>query len=228
MASRTDRGVSARANALVLTSALRGESVLGALNGVAPDIWASRATPVPVEFEVRRATARWYRYFEAPSPYPLAAWQRAAARFSGPVDVRSFARGVPGGTPTVRPVDAVVVAAERGGLRIDVRAPSFVWGMVRKIVAALRAHASGALGLDELDAAIAGRRRLALPLAEPERLVLWEVRHPVRWEHRRPARPGAPGRRLRAEAERAAIRARVLRALAGPGAQRPAGRTGRP
>ncbi len=66
---------------------------------------------------------------------------------------------------------------------IEVRAPSFVWGMVRKIVAALREVDSERLSISRLRDAVEGATRLTLPLAEPEPLVLWEVEYPMAWEH---------------------------------------------
>ena len=64
---------------------------------------------------------------------------------------------------------------------MEIRAPSFVWGMVRKIVAALREYDTGRLTLARLEAALAGRVRLTLPMAEPEGLVLWEVEYAIPW-----------------------------------------------
>ena len=67
---------------------------------------------------------------------------------------------------------------------VEVRAPSFVWGMVRKIVASFREVEAGRVSVDRLEAALHGRARLTLPMAEPERLVLWEVEYPSPWHYR--------------------------------------------
>jgi tRNA U38,U39,U40 pseudouridine synthase TruA len=82
----------------------------------------------------------------------------------------------------LRTVDSLQVHRSRGGwFVVDIRAPSFVWGMVRKIIAALRKVEDGSLSLARLEEVLAGKRRLTLPLAEPDGLVLWDVRYPVRW-----------------------------------------------
>lgn len=189
VASRTDRGVSARSNALVLRSSLPAASLLRALNGIAPEILFRDAREVADDFRVRDAIAREYRYFE-PGAHDLAArWAELAPLFEGrPIDVRSFGRGVPPGAPVWRNLDRLRVMGQDGYLRVELRARSFVWGMVRKIVAALRAATAGELTADRLADAIAGRVRLTLPLAEPERLVLWAV------EYATPA--GTPASRL--------------------------------
>jgi tRNA pseudouridine38-40 synthase len=184
VASRTDRGVSARGNALTLTSSLPVSAVLRALNGIAPDIFFTAALEISPGFSARAATGRWYRYFEPAEGRRLERWQKGAARFHGDFDVRSFGRDMPTDRVVLRTVDAVRV--HRSGARwllVDVRAPAFVWGMVRKIIAALRKVDEGTLPLNRLEAALRGELRLTLPLAEPEGLVLWDVKYPVRWTH---------------------------------------------
>ena len=182
VASRTDRGVSARANALALWSGISGGPLLRRLNAISPELFFTAARPIPQDFRVRAAIRRVYRYFE-PGPMPdLEGWRRAARLFQGRVDVRSFGRGLPGRSPQWRTVESVVVEPLGDGRLIEVRAPSFVWGMVRKIVGALREVERGRLPLSRLEAAIAGETRLTLPMAEPEGLVLWEVEYPVGWE----------------------------------------------
>lgn len=182
VASRTDRGVSARANALALTSALPPGAVLRALNGIAPDIFFTALVPVLEGFSPRSTTGRWYRYFEPAEGHQLERWQGAAARFRGEIDVRSFGRDLPIARPSIRRIESVRVRRSiRRWFIVDVRAPSFVWGMVRKIIAALRQVDAGSLSLSGLEAALRGQHRLTLPLAEPEGLVLWDVTYEAPW-----------------------------------------------
>ncbi|MGP8076083.1 MAG: hypothetical protein ACLP8Y_05045 [Thermoplasmata archaeon] len=181
VASRTDRGVSARANAFVLTTDLPGRALLRSLNGASAEVMCTAAAPVGQEFQVRRAVRRVYRYFEPRGEHDPARWKRAAQLFSGSVDVRSFGRGLPSGVPIERGVESVTVSTIDGGLMVEVRASSFVWGMVRKMVSSLREYDAGRLPLSRLEAALRGRVRLTLPLAEPEGLVLWEVEFPFPW-----------------------------------------------
>lgn len=209
VASRTDRGVSAVGNALALDSELAGPALLRRLNGIRPEIFFTAASPVPDGFRVRAATGRTYRYFEARSGGALSAWRRAAGLFRGTLDARSFGRSIPVGQPFWRTVEAIRVEPLGPGVMVEVRAPSFVWGMVRKIVAALRLHAAGTLELSRLDEAIHGRARLTLPLAEPEGLVLWDVDYPLRWRHSW----GGPNRHQRAYLDRIQRANRMRNAL---------------
>jgi tRNA pseudouridine38-40 synthase len=205
VASRTDRGVSARANALALASALDGRALLRVLNGLVPDVFFSAAEPVSPEFSPRRAMLRRYRYFEPAGGRDEAVWRRLLAHFVGPVDPRSFGRAVPPGAPARREVSEARVRREGPWLVVDLAAPSFVWGMVRKIVAAVRATASGTLPEAHLVDAIAGRRRLTLPLAEPDRLVLWEVVYPFEFRFERPGLSPRQRQLWASERQRAAV-----------------------
>lgn len=180
VASRTDRGVSAVSNALAIRSDLSGGRLLRQLNGIDPRLFFTAVTSVPDSFRVRNATRRVYRYFQS-DPVDIDRWQRAAALFTGPIDVRSFGRGLSPTAPTWRPIESVSVTMREGGTCIEVRARSFVWGMVRKIIGALREHDRGRLPLSRLQSAIEGRERLTLPMAEAEGLVLWEVEYPFPW-----------------------------------------------
>lgn len=182
VASRTDRGVSARANAFGLTSELPASALLRRLNTIAPEIFCTAASEVPADFRVRKPQRRVYRYFE-PSPAgqdPAA--EAALPLFQGRIDVRSFGRGLTTTGPVWREIESVTRRVHGPGSVLEVRAPSFVWGEVRKIVGAIREVAAGRLALPRLEAALQGRARLTLPMAEPDGLILWEVEYPVPWE----------------------------------------------
>lgn len=220
VASRTDRGVSALGNALTLRSPLAGPALLRALNGASPQIFFSAATSVPDAFRVRRAVSREYRYF---FPHALSQPDRldqAARLFAGSVDVRSFGRALPASEPVRRPVEFVrYEPAETGGVLV-VRAPSFVWGMVRKIVGALREIDAGRVTIARLARAIAGEERLTLPIAEAEPLVLWNVEYGLPWQFRWNG-PNRHQHRWWADARsRAETRQRLLELLAAQNAGR--------
>lgn len=183
VASRTDRGVSARHNVLAVTATLGGPTLLRALNGISPEIFFTSVTPSPEGFRVRRAVRRTYRYYEPAAGWDLACWRDSARAFSGSVDVRSLGRGLPSDRPTWRTIESVTVEPAGGVFVVEVRAPSFVWGMARKIIGALREVNRGQISPARLSSALAGRERLTLPMAEPERLVLWEVECSVPWSH---------------------------------------------
>lgn len=213
VSSRTDRGVHARGNALTLTSPLEPIPLLRALNGMSTEIFFTHARKVDPSFVPRRACERWYRYLEPADGRDLERWAEGARLLEGRVDVRSFGRSLPTDRPTWRTISSVAVTRSGPILHVDVRAPSFVWGMVRKIVAALREFDQGRLSVAALRAAVGGTRRLTLPIAEADRLVLWDVDYGVPWEFE--GRSPSPRRRavIRAAREEAVARSAVLDAL---------------
>ena len=182
VASRTDRGVSAVGNAIAVSTPRPGAVVLRSLNGISPELFFTAATPLPSGYRVRSAVRRVYHYFEPAEDHDLKRWQTAALLFSGTVDVRSFGRGLPSSEPALRTIESVRVDQDGEMFVVEVCAPSFVWGMVRKIVAALREVDGERLTTTRLSAALSGRVRLTLPMAEPERLLLWDVEYPFPWE----------------------------------------------
>lgn len=181
VASRTDRGVSARANALALTSRLEARALLRVLNGLTPEIYFTAAAPMAETARVRQALGRTYRYFEEPAHRDLEAYRAATSMFRGTIDVRSFGRALPSAVPIWRRVERMELRVTESGWEVEVEAPSFVWGMVRKMVGACRKVAEGRLTLPRLRRALEGRERLTLPIAEAEALVLWEVRFADPW-----------------------------------------------
>ena len=165
---------------------------------------------------MRGAVRRTYRYFEPLREHHLDRWERAVRLFSGTIDVRSFGRGLPVGVPVQRSVESVTVTPTEGGFVVEVQAPSFVWGMVRKIIGALREYDAGRLTLARLEAALHGEVRLTLPTVEPEGLVLWEVEYPFPWT----LNWNGPNRHrqawVRSQTDSLWVQSEVLRALSGP------------
>jgi tRNA pseudouridine(38-40) synthase len=218
VASRTDAGVSARGNLLTLASDLAGPALLRALNGTAADVFFNAAREVDEGFRVRSATYRVYRYY-LPGPEDRARRLEEGARLLGSsVDARTFGRGVPLDRASLRPIESIHVEAGVRGIWVEVRAPSFVWGMVRKIVGALLAWEIGRLSSEEIRAAAKGEHRLSLPLAPPDALILWEVGHPGTWEFRFERARRHQSRHLTEAMRRAEARIHVLGALTGAGA----------
>ncbi|MEM0129506.1 MAG: hypothetical protein QXG65_05040 [Thermoplasmata archaeon] len=211
VASRTDAGVSARANLLAISLPLDGPALLRALNGIAPDIHFSAARPLPPGRSPRtEALWREYRYYLGGGRDRAARLASIVAVLPPRLDGRSFGRGVPPDRPAIRPIDRLTVRAGRGGIRLEVRAPGFLWGMVRKLVGGLTAVEAGALDAEALLAAAEGRRRLTLPLAPAGPLLLWEVRCPGRWPHRAERRSRQQARHLADGRSDADARRRLL------------------
>lgn len=169
-ASRTDRGVSAVGNVIAFDSSLKPDGALGAFNDRARDVWAWAVAEVPEGFHPRHARERWYRY-HLYDDYSVPALGEAASLFVGEHPMRSFTSDPPA---TPMPVHRVDVARDDDAIVVDVRAPSFRRGMVRRIVSALAGHARGEIDLPEIRTALQGERR-DFGTVPPEPLFLMEV-----------------------------------------------------
>jgi tRNA pseudouridine38-40 synthase len=172
-ASRTDAGVSALGNVIAFDTVLEVEDLVGRFNDAAADVWAWAQAPVPTSFDPRRAQGRWYRYHLA-GHHDLRRLEEASMPFVGSHDFRAFAAPDAEG-PTRRRVDGITIGPGDGFVSVDVRAPSFLRGMVRRIVAAIVAIEQGDVDSATVrEALVAGRGRDfgAFP---PEPLVLMDV-----------------------------------------------------
>jgi tRNA pseudouridine38-40 synthase len=171
VASRTDRGVSAVGNVVACESALPAEALPRALTDILEDVWVLAAVPVDDAFNPRHATERRYRYHLDES-LPLSRLRAAARLFVGAHDFAAFTLG--DGPPAPR-LDAVVVARDPPFVRIDLRAPRFSRGLVRRVVGTMADLAAGRVTASEVRKALDGgpfRPRVA----PPEPLFLMDVR----------------------------------------------------
>jgi len=204
-ASRTDRGVSAIGNVIAFNGSLRPEAVVGAFNDKARDLWAWAYAEVPATFHPRHALERWYRY-HLYGDLSVEALREAGVLFPGQHDFRSFTSDPPAGSFAVTRVD---VSTSPDAIVVDVRAPSFRRGMVRRIVAAMVAHAQGTAGLADIRAALAGTRH-DFGSAPPEPLFLMDVSYGLPFHVVRKPKAVDEWSALRLEAS---LRLRWLRSL---------------
>jgi tRNA U38,U39,U40 pseudouridine synthase TruA len=181
-----------------------------------PEIFFTAAREVEESFRPRAARSRTYRYWEAEPLGPLSEYRRISRMMVGDIDVRSFGRDIPPEVPLRRTVARFEVVRSGPGLRLEFEAQSFVWGMVRKLVAATREAVAGRLSLDDLRAAVAGERRLTLPVAEPEPLVLWDVAYDRPWTVRAGALAERQVEYFAFERRATRVREEVLGSLVGP------------
>ncbi len=210
-ASRTDRGVSAVGNVIAFDSSLKPDAALGAFNDRAHDVWAWAVAEVPEGFHPRHARERWYRYhlYDA---YSLPSLREAASLFVGEHPMGSFTSDPPAVPMPIRSVD---VARDDDAIVVDVRAPSFRRGMVRRIISALVGHARGETDLTEIRAALQGERH-DFGMVPPEPLFLMEVSYDF------PFRPVIKPKVLeewRNLSMDAALRTRLVRAVRAAGSR---------
>lgn len=201
-ASRTDRGVHALGNVVSFSTPVSGAAAARALNSLDARIFCFGWAAVPEGFQPRHARERWYRYLEDAEGRDLERWKRGAQLFVGEHDFASFSRRDDPPKPSRGVITRFSVRATDGFLQLDMRAPGFLWNQVRKMVAALELLQEGRLTEEGISRALQGERRIDLPLAAADRLVLMEVVYPFRFTPLHPGR--AAQRRFLEEARRGA------------------------
>ena len=204
-ASRTDRGVHALGNVIAFDTTLAGEKVARALNALDPRVFCFGFAEVPRDFQPRDARERWYRYLLPGGGHDLAKWRSHAKLFVGEHDFASFSRPDTAQRSTRRRVISLTVTPHGDLWHLDLRGTAFLWGQVRKTVAALEMLEEGRLTPTLVGQALAGRVRLTLPLAPPQRLILMEVAYSFPFA---PLPSGLPGQRKALEEMRREVRIR--------------------
>ena len=165
-ASRTDRGVSALGNVIYLADD-EPERVMGVLNSRLHHIFfygysLENCNP-------RHARERWYRYHIPDFGYSLEDLREAASLFEGAHDFRHFTRAR---NNTELEIRKIVVNFSNGYFIVDFYAQYYLWNLIRRIVAAMVAYASGKKFSYEVF-----EEKNSFGLAPPEPLILMDVRY---------------------------------------------------
>lgn len=191
-AGRTDRGVSARMQVVMVKAAApeseiaaAGSRSLGAAGGV---VHVARAND---DFQPQwSATGKEYRYrlwlrAGAPPPFcwapgalPVEALRAAVAQLQRTADFSAFhAANAPRRERTVE--EAEVVERADGVVEVRLRGDSFARHQVRLMVGTACRVAAGRISMDAFVAALTAQQRVDGIRAPAEALVLWSVRYPA-------------------------------------------------
>jgi tRNA pseudouridine38-40 synthase len=173
VASRTDVGVSALGNVLAITTNFQPKNLLNILNSKLPHCWFYGITEVDSKFNPRHAIMRWYRYHLYNDPklsnlpniklygkdktgfsnsVPVEKIQEAATLFQGSHNFRNFAK--PNLDNTERTIESITAITAGDWIYIDIRAKSFLWHQVRRLVNSWILYATGELTLKMLKDAL--------------------------------------------------------------------------
>ncbi len=172
-ASRTDRGVSALGNVILIHTNMEPRKVIGILNSNLDRIYFHSFSLH--NLNPRHAEKRWYRYHLFDFNYDLKKLKYAARMFEGEHDFKNFTRARKN---TVVRIDKISVKKEGNMIYIDFFARNYLWNLIRRLVAAMVKYASGMEFGEEIF-----EKRMNFGIAPPEPLVLMDVRYPFPFEH---------------------------------------------
>ncbi len=154
--SRTDRGASAVGNAVAIDTDFKKGEILKALNSNIEDTYFWGIAEVEDDFNPRHARQRWYRY-HLDKDLDLDMLREASGLFIGEHDFRSFCKK--DDKTTVRIVDSITLARGEEFIQFDIKAQSFLWNMVRRIVSVVVKYAMGEISGEDIESALGGEER---------------------------------------------------------------------
>jgi len=170
--SRTDAGVSAVGNVIAFDTSAGGDEAVGRFNDAAKDVWSWASATLPEGFDPRKANWRWYRY-HLTGAHDATRLHEASRPFLGTHDFAAFSS--PDAERTRRHVDSIEIVPTSDGILVDVRAPSFVRGMVRRLVAGMLAVERADATTEDLSRALTAATWIDFGQVPPEPLVLVDV-----------------------------------------------------
>ncbi len=179
-AGRTDRGVSALGN--VFAATVDRELKVRAINAILPrDMAVIGVREVPEDFHPRYgALGRVYKYFLPYQGHDMKAMRSAARLLEGEHSFQNFA-AMDGRNP-VRRLDDITMRRVGSSVILTFRGRSFLRQMVRRLVTALAMCGRGELTEAALRRYVRDEVSRKLPPAEPDGLILWEVKYPFQFE----------------------------------------------
>lgn len=178
LAGRTDRGVHALGN--VVSFDTETDPIINQINDLLPqDIRILGQSKVPPNFKARFAYKRHYRYVLCPDmedQWDLGKMQEAAQLMEGTHNYSNFSKRSE--RNPIRTVDSIQITPYGKVHLVDVVGESFLWNMVRKMVAVLSSVGKGELEVEDVQSFLDPNQPAAITPLAPEGLILMDVSYP--------------------------------------------------
>lgn len=175
IAGRTDRGVHALGN--VVSFCTDKMPIINQLNDLLPqDMRILGAAQVPMGFKTRFANRRHYRYVIYNNPlerFEIGKMKEAARLMEGTHNFLNFSKR--NERNPIRKVESVIIKPQNQILMVDVVGQSFLWNMVRKMVAVLSKVGKGELEVEEVEKFFDPEYKTSINPMPPESLFLKDV-----------------------------------------------------
>lgn len=196
LASRTDARVSALGNVVAFDTEFQSKDVLNILNSKLNHCWFYGLADVDENFQPKSANQRWYRYYlfnaqktsvtdfendTSGGSIDVDILNSTVNLFLGKHDFKNFAN--PHLENTIRTIDKISVEEKDYWLEIDIRARSFLWHQVRRLVNAWVSVARGELERVKVVTALnEPERKCDFGLAPPGPLFLMDIEYDFKFE----------------------------------------------
>lgn len=201
VASRTDAGVSALGNVLAINSNYKQEDILNILNSKMEYCWFYGIKVETDDFNPRHAKQRWYRYHlynrtinaqknsnisnnnqvNSEQNIDLTLLKSVTDQFQGRHDFRNYSN--PSLDNTTRSIDSITLIENGDWIFIDLKAKSFLWHQVRRLVSSWISFASGKITNNDLENALDNPKiDYDFGLAPAEPLLLMDIKYDFEFE----------------------------------------------
>lgn len=172
-ASRTDKGVSALGNVIFLETNFK-DNILSFLNSKMRNIWFYGIKKTIQNFNVRRAKERWYRYYLQRENLNKEEIIKISRLFLGKHDFTNFVRIE---HHSISTINSIEINCKDDFLIIDIRAESFIWNQIRRIVSALEKIGDEEISEEDIINALEVKKKYDFGLARAENLILMDVNY---------------------------------------------------
>lgn len=152
-ASRTDKHVSALSNVITFYSNNSAKDILFLLSDDFNAIFPYGIAEVSDEFNPRHAISRTYQYYLPRHRFPIKKLEEALTLFEGEHDFSNFARIESHRNP-VRVIDDITILEKKNSLVIQIRAQTFLWNQIRRMMQAAIKYCKNTLSLDQIRQAL--------------------------------------------------------------------------
>ena len=191
IAGRTDRGVHAMGN--VVSFVTDSKVIINQINDYLVDeIQIIGKAEVPYNFKPRFAESRYYRYVLVDDPLDgrdldVDKMIKASKIFKGTHNFSNFSKR--NERSPIRTIKDIKIIEKNGLILVDVIGESFLWNMVRRMVAVLLKVGKGQMELNEVTELLNSISYAPIFLVPPEGLILMDVKYDgVEFEYDRYAR----------------------------------------
>ncbi|MEG3224870.1 MAG: tRNA pseudouridine(38-40) synthase TruA [Methanobacteriales archaeon Met13] len=176
IAGRTDRGVHALGN--VISFRTESKVNINQLNDLLPaNIKVLAQASVHYGFQPRLARERHYRYLLPKNPLDddlnVECMKKAAKEFIGTFDFQNFSKRSE--RSPIRTIKSMEVLERRDMIILDVKGESFLWNMVRKIVAVLWNVGRGDLKASNIKEFLNPQKKVFITPLPSEGLILMDI-----------------------------------------------------
>lgn len=174
IAGRTDRGVHALGN--VVSFRTEKMPIVNQINDLLPqDIRILGSAQVPMGFKTRFAHRRHYRYvmYAVGERLDVGKMREAAHIMEGTHNFLNFSKR--NERNPKRKVESVIIKPKNRALMVDVVGESFLWNMVRKMVAVLLSVGKGEFEVEEVESFFDPQYKAFINPMPPESLILMDV-----------------------------------------------------